>query len=344
MSDPKTRNKVTSKLTEEEKQARYKNARTSDWYDDIWKNVGKCVFCDLKDKYIIYEENGIVLTINLFPYSNGHMLAIPREHITSPKQLSEKQWNTIRKFSYLSKKLIKNVHKEKNMWMLLREGGPQAQMTVTDHLHVHFIPFTKQDLAQWNYDYIKFTPLEMAEQYKNKKEIFEEVNSKFNKKYKDNYKMELVCDLVIFSKSKKILLCKRSEKYKIIDREYVLPGGHIDNPSKGIFNGLKKEILEEISFEINQDKIKLVESGLGHLNFINHAKYLKIDLREEKTFLWNTYLYNELIEEKNFNCSDDCEEVLWLDLKKLKNFEGVSLELKKRVVKAYMSMIGSQKS
>ena len=47
-------------ITEQEKQQLYKNARTSDWYDDIWKTVGKCVFCDLREKYILFEENGMV--------------------------------------------------------------------------------------------------------------------------------------------------------------------------------------------------------------------------------------------------------------------------------------------
>ena len=42
------------------KQLAYRDARISGRYEDIWQSVGKCVFCDLKDKYIIFEENGIV--------------------------------------------------------------------------------------------------------------------------------------------------------------------------------------------------------------------------------------------------------------------------------------------
>ena len=95
---------------EQENQEKMRNARASAWYGDIWKTVDKCVFCDLKEKYIICEENNIVLAINLYPYIDGHLLIIPRDHISSPKQLSQQQWNTVRKFSYIGKKLIKKIY------------------------------------------------------------------------------------------------------------------------------------------------------------------------------------------------------------------------------------------
>src|SRR6185295_12686208 len=99
-----------------DEQDKKRNARTSGEYTQIWQNTGKCVFCDLKDKYIIHEENGIVLTINIYPYIDGQMMAIPRKHITSPKELTELEWDTMRKFNYLAKKLMKKVHGYKGMW------------------------------------------------------------------------------------------------------------------------------------------------------------------------------------------------------------------------------------
>ena len=55
-----------------------RQARTKGHYEKIWQNTGKCVFCDLKDKYVLLEENGIVLTINLSPYIDGQLMAIHR--------------------------------------------------------------------------------------------------------------------------------------------------------------------------------------------------------------------------------------------------------------------------
>jgi hypothetical protein len=42
---------------EKKKQIYYRDARTGGYYGDIWTTVGKCVFCDLRNKYIFYEEN-----------------------------------------------------------------------------------------------------------------------------------------------------------------------------------------------------------------------------------------------------------------------------------------------
>ncbi len=160
-----------------------KNARVNGHYKQIWQNTGKCVFCDLKDKYILLEENGVVLTINIYPYIDGQLMAVPRKHIRSPKELTPKQWNTIRKFNYLAKKLIRKTHDIKGMWTLIREGGVDAQMSVTDHLHVHFIPFDKADLCQWNYRELKQTPLENAQKYRQQAPHIKKLIKRFNKKY-----------------------------------------------------------------------------------------------------------------------------------------------------------------
>ncbi len=160
-----------------------KNARINGSYEQIWQNTDKCVFCDLKDKYILLEENQLVLTVNLYPYLDGQLMAIPRQHICSPKQLSPAQWETIRKFTYLTKKMMKKIYGYQGMWTLIREGGAPAQMTVTDHLHVQFIPFDKPDLCQWNYRRLKHTPLENTALYQQQASEIKKYLKRFEKKY-----------------------------------------------------------------------------------------------------------------------------------------------------------------
>ncbi len=165
------------------KQQRMKQARVNGQYDQIWQNTGKCVFCDLKDKYILLEENDLVLTINLYPYLDGQLMAIPRKHLTSPKHLSPAQWETVRKFSYLAKKMLRKVYGYKSMWTLIREGGTEAQMTVTDHLHIHFIPFDQKDLCVWNYRKLAKTPLQNVASYQQKAEYLKKLLKRYENKY-----------------------------------------------------------------------------------------------------------------------------------------------------------------
>ena len=73
---------------EREKQEYYRDARTGGYYGKIWTTVGKCVFCDLREKYIVHEENGVVITVPLFAYIDGNLMIIPRRHVKSIKELT----------------------------------------------------------------------------------------------------------------------------------------------------------------------------------------------------------------------------------------------------------------
>ena len=169
---------------EKAKQIAYRDARFSKKYDGIWQNVGKCVFCDLREKYIIYEENGIVLTITLFAYIDGHVMIVPRRHLTTPKELTPLEWETIRKCMYLAKKLIKKVHHVKGVQFIQKDGG-SAQSTVAGHIHFHGIPFDAPDLNVWNYRKLEHTPLENAAAYQKLGKRIEEIAHKYDEKYSE---------------------------------------------------------------------------------------------------------------------------------------------------------------
>lgn len=165
------------------KQELYRDARVTGQYDEIWQSVGKCVFCDLNPKYVIYEENGIVMTIALFAYIDGHFMILPRRHVRSVKDLTLGEWETMRKFMYIAKKLIRDVHGIKGMQLVEKEGSA-AQSTVTDHLHFHCVPFDAPDLSVWNYRKLKNTPLENAQLYKDATDKIEKLATRFEKKYR----------------------------------------------------------------------------------------------------------------------------------------------------------------
>jgi diadenosine tetraphosphate (Ap4A) HIT family hydrolase len=175
------------KLTPEERKQQefYRDARTGGYYGEIWKNVGKCVFCDMREKYIVYEENGVVLTVALFAYIDGNLMVVPRRHVRSIKELTTLEWDTMRKLMYIAKKIIRKVHDIRGVQYVLRDGGITAQSTVADHLHFHCVPFDAPDLSTWNYRQLKHTPLENAELYQAQAPKIRELSQKFETKYKD---------------------------------------------------------------------------------------------------------------------------------------------------------------
>ena|ERR1700741_4753487 len=172
-------------LSEEDKkkQALYRDARYTNQYEGIWLNTGKCVFCDLKEKYILFEENNVVLAITVFAYIDGHLMIIPRRHIRSIKELTAQEWETVRKLTYLAKKLIRKTHGIKGMQFIQKDGA-DAQSTV-EHIHFHCIPFDGPDLSTWHYRKLQNTPLENAALYREQQKNVAKLSDKFDQKYGD---------------------------------------------------------------------------------------------------------------------------------------------------------------
>ncbi len=166
-----------------DKQIMYRDARITGEYNEIWQSTGKCVFCDLNDKYVIYEENGIVLTIVLFAYIDGHSMIIPRRHVRSVKELTSIEWETMRKMMYIAKKMIRDIYGVKGM-QIIQKDGAAAQSTV-DHFHFHCIPFDAPDLTSWNYRKLANTPIENAKLYRQKKSDIEKLARRFARKYQN---------------------------------------------------------------------------------------------------------------------------------------------------------------
>lgn len=174
-------------LTEEERQKQeyYRDARTGGYYGKIWTTVGKCVFCDLRDKYIVHEENGVVLAVPLYAYIDGNLMIIPRRHVKSAKELTPEEWETVRKFMYIAKKMIRKVHGLKEMIYMVRDGGNLVNSTVQDHIHIHCIPSDGPDLNTWNYRKLKYTPLENATLFRDEAKTITNLSERFSDKYEE---------------------------------------------------------------------------------------------------------------------------------------------------------------
>lgn len=175
-------------LTPEEQaqEEAYRTARTTGAYDQIWRSVGRCVFCDhdeVQKHHEVYEENGVYMTVSAYAYIDGHLMVIPRRHITSVKELTPGEWETMRKMFYLAKKMIRDIHGIKGM-QIVQKDGATAQSTV-GHIHFHCVPFDQPDLNEWNYRELQNTPAENAAKYTEKIDDIKKLAKRFSKKYQD---------------------------------------------------------------------------------------------------------------------------------------------------------------
>ena len=144
-----------------------KNARKSQWYDDVTRNLTKCPFCDLKSKYIILENENAVLTVNLFPYIDGHLMVIPKRHVEKFTNLQKEEWSSFRKLIDVGIKLINKELKVENTNILYREGKKSGMSL--KHIHIHVLPITEKFMRYekqrfvMEFQEINFTPIEITE-------------------------------------------------------------------------------------------------------------------------------------------------------------------------------------
>jgi len=311
---------------EQKKQELYRDARFKDEYDEIWQSVNKCVFCDLNDKYIFFEENGIVMTISLFAYIDGHFMIIPRRHVKSAKELSQLEWDTVRKFTYIAKKLLKSVHGINGM-QLLQKDGSAAQSTV-DHFHFHCIPFDSPDLCQWNYRELKYTPLQNVSLYKQARKKIIEYNRRYEKKYKHTNMFPLVCDLIALNTRNEVLLQERKPEFKFSPDYLSLPGGHVDDLSVPLEQELAREVYEETGLKINPDKAELVKSQVGSVTFAKRSEHLNVKYDQAERFIWNVYLLKGIDPDVHLRPGDDSAELFWVPLSEAMENDRVSPGIK----------------
>ena len=136
------------------------NARTKGKYDEIWKNTGKCVFCDLRDKYVVAQNKYAVLTVSLFPYVDGTLLVLPKRHIEDIRDLNPEEWVGIQDMMNIGiNKLEKSLKVERVFFY--NKNGLKSGGTVA-HIHFLIIPFT-EGVVNVNPKTINLPPIELAE-------------------------------------------------------------------------------------------------------------------------------------------------------------------------------------
>lgn len=135
------------------------NARIKKKYDGIAANIRKCVFCDLKEKYLVSQNKGAVLTVNLFPYTNGHLLVIPNRHTDSYTDLTKEEIVVCHHLLKRGIRLLRKRLRLENFWLLLREGEKVGK--TVKHLHWQIIPYF-EGLVDWHYQEVDLLPEKLA--------------------------------------------------------------------------------------------------------------------------------------------------------------------------------------
>lgn len=102
-----------------------------------------CIFCKIInreiDAKVLYENDNIIIFMDANPDSIGHMLVVPKKHITDFTEMDDETIKEINKGAKLMEKLISEKLNPDGIKLVVNYGTLQ----VVKHYHLHLIPFYK---------------------------------------------------------------------------------------------------------------------------------------------------------------------------------------------------------
>jgi ATP adenylyltransferase len=104
-----------------------------------------CVFCTAwnteedREKLVLERTEHSLIMLNRFPYTNGHMMAVPERHTSDLDELSDVEMLDLMKSVRRAKNLLQKVARPDgfNIGINLGRG---AGAGIEDHLHIHIVP------------------------------------------------------------------------------------------------------------------------------------------------------------------------------------------------------------
>ena len=105
-----------------------------------------CVFCEVfaeniseQEHYILHKQSDVVIMLNLYPYNGGHVLVVPRQHVSNLHEVSQETLHSLMTTVATSTKLIQQslgcegINFGANIGRIAGAGIPQ-------HVHLHIVP------------------------------------------------------------------------------------------------------------------------------------------------------------------------------------------------------------
>jgi histidine triad (HIT) family protein len=99
-----------------------------------------CVFCDIVARtspaYVVYEDDSTMAFLDIFPFTRGHLLVIPKRHGARLTDIPfDEQMALIRSLD----ELCRRVERLTNDYNVALNAGAKAGQIVF-HVHFHIIP------------------------------------------------------------------------------------------------------------------------------------------------------------------------------------------------------------
>ena len=131
----------------------------------------ECVFCKIVaveiPAQVVYENESILAFLDIGPLADGHLLVVPKEHLTVMTDLSPDQVGRLVSILPRLGRALLDVTGAEGLNVLLNQGPSAGQ--VVPHLHFHLIPRRSEDGLGYRWKagmYAKGRAAEISSAYK----------------------------------------------------------------------------------------------------------------------------------------------------------------------------------
>ncbi len=109
------------------------------------KSVSACIFCeaaaaaDDRDSLVVYRGKRVFVILNRYPYTNGHVMVAPFDHIGSLSGSDEETLRELITTVARAEKILTEAYRTDGLNIGLNLGAA-AGAGIANHYHVHVVP------------------------------------------------------------------------------------------------------------------------------------------------------------------------------------------------------------
>jgi len=111
---------------------------------------GECIFCakiNSKDDdahHVLHRGAQCFVTLNLYPYNNGHLMVVPYRHVPTLQELSNDELADLMIVTQQALRVLQQAYRPQGYNIGINQGQA-AGAGIASHLHQHIVP-------RWNGD------------------------------------------------------------------------------------------------------------------------------------------------------------------------------------------------
>ena len=114
-------------------------------YMQAKKDHSRCIFCEAaastsdEEYLVVYRGMLSFILLNRYPYTSGHLMIAPYEHVARLRETSEASSNEIMRLTRRAEEVLEELYRPAglNLGMNL---GEAAGAGVAQHIHMHVLP------------------------------------------------------------------------------------------------------------------------------------------------------------------------------------------------------------